>query len=148
MIINDLVQIASDKSSYYRDLYEGYDLTDFDSLPIVDLDSFWKSNTLLDNKLLTTKQNDGIVLKSGGTTGNPKYSFFSQVEWDDFTSVFAKGLDASILEDGDRVANLFYAGEMYASFIFIMRSLEKSKKEAYSLPSCWVNRHSTKYHTY
>lgn len=47
---------------------------------------------------------------------------------------FGNGLAAAGLSSGDRVANLFYAGELYSSFIFTMTSLQESLIPTVQLP--------------
>jgi phenylacetate-CoA ligase len=43
-------------------------------------------------------------------------------------------MDRGGLRDGDRVANLFYAGELYASFLFITKSIELARAQATLFP--------------
>jgi phenylacetate-CoA ligase len=123
----ELVLLAKKSSPYFRELYReingvaGLSLAD---IPIVDQTEFWKANTISGNSLLTGDMQDGIVFKSGGTTGNPKFSVFTRDEWNAFTTVFGEGMRDIGLTAGDRVANLFYAGELYASYNFAMKSLE------------------------
>lgn len=123
----ELVSFAAKNSSFYRDLYQGRDLDNWESLPIIGQDIFWKA------KVLTGPQ-EGILFRSGGTTGNPKFSIYTMEEWSAFTSEFARAMDMAGFEDGDRVANLFYAGDLYASFLFINKSLENMKTKIVSLP--------------
>ncbi|MBF0300197.1 MAG: phenylacetate--CoA ligase family protein [Oligoflexia bacterium] len=133
----ELVQFASKHSKYYHDIYNEKKILDkiesgnflISDLPIVKQADFWKYNSIKDNNLLTADiaASGGIVFKSGGTTGNPKFSVYTKDEWETFTAEFSKGIDQIGLDDGDRVANIFYSGSLYASFVFIMKSLEKSK---------------------
>lgn len=129
----ELVNFVADHSPYFKKLYEGFDLNNWDALPIIDQDSFWKANTQNDSTVLTAKS-EGILFRSGGTTGNPKFSIFTMDEWSAFTSEFARAMDEAGFESGDRVANLFYAGDLYASFLFINKSLENMKTKVVSLP--------------
>ncbi|TNF28146.1 MAG: phenylacetate--CoA ligase family protein [Deltaproteobacteria bacterium] len=122
--LKDIVQNAFEKSPYYRNLYEGCDLSNFESLPLINQEDFWKANTYHDNKLLTGPITNGVVFKSGGTTGNPKFSAFTKTEWETFTHEFGDGMAFNGLKEGDRVGNLFYSGDLYASFLFITKSLE------------------------
>lgn len=117
----DIVENAKNHSSYYKNLYNNLEIKDINSLPIVDQETFWKSS------LLTAKES-GIVFKSGGSTGNPKYSYFTNDEWDEYTKAFGEGLSRSILKTGDKVANLFYGGDLYASFFFIKDSLRYTQE--------------------
>ena len=73
--------------------------------------------------LHSSESPDGIVYKSGGSTGAPKYSYFTSLEWQSFTEAFGWGISQGIIDNGDRLANLFYVGDLYASFIFITDSL-------------------------
>ncbi|OFZ21477.1 MAG: hypothetical protein A2X94_08185 [Bdellovibrionales bacterium GWB1_55_8] len=136
----ELLRTAREQSSYYRKLYVGVAefadgrVPELSQLPIVDQTEFWAANTIQHNQLLTRPMADGIVFKSGGTTGSPKFSVFSQEEWDSFTEVFSRGLSANGLKSGQRIANLFYVGELYASFIFIMKSIEQAVEPALHFP--------------
>ncbi len=133
--LDNLIAVARALSPYYRALYA--DLPHqptLQQLPVVEQKSFWAANTQGNNQLLTGAMHDGIVFKSGGTTGEPKFSVYSRTEWETFTQVFGMGLDAGGLRDGDRVANLFYAGDLYASFIFIMRSLDHARAGCVQFP--------------
>jgi len=122
----ELVQLAQKNSTYYSQLYHGVDVLSLNltDVPAVDQTKFWQANSIKNNRLLTGKMEDGIVFKSGGTTGQPKFSIFSRDEWNTFTYIFGEGMRYVGLVDGDRIANLFYAGELYASFNFIMKSIE------------------------
>jgi phenylacetate-CoA ligase len=133
--LDAIVATARQLSPFYRDLYAGLpERPPLERLPVVDQKAFWAANTQRDNRLLTGPMRDGVIFKSGGTTGEPKFSVYSRVEWDAFTAVFGMGLDAGGLSDGDRVANLFYAGDLYSSFVFIMRSLDQARAGTLQLP--------------
>jgi phenylacetate-CoA ligase len=133
----ELAKLARKSSPFYRELYSA--LPDdanlrWDEIPVVDQEKFWAANGVTENRVVTGRSEDGIVFKSGGTTGNPKFSVFTHAEWEAFTRTFGRGLTAGGLKRGDRVANLFYAGELYASFIFIMKSIEYAAEPALQYP--------------
>ncbi len=115
-------------SPFYHNLYENIDihsdwkLSDF---PLVDQKLFWKSNTIQDNKLLTAEIIDGIVFKSGGTSGDPKFSVYTKMEWETMTTYFGQHFAQNGLQKGDKIANLFYVGELYSSFIFLSDTIER-----------------------
>jgi phenylacetate-CoA ligase len=131
----ELIKFVREKSPFYKKLYsalpDGATLTD---LPVLSLEEFWKSNGLKDNTVLTGPMRDGVVFKSGGTTGNPKFSVFSKDEWKDFTESFGRGIVAGGLDAGDRVVNLFYVGQLYGSFLFINKSIEEAPLGVLQLP--------------
>ncbi len=116
--LKEIVEHAASHSPFYRELYQGILFDKLSDLPIIDQSLFWKG------EVLTSKEKDGIVFKSGGSTGSPKYSYFTSLEWQSFTTAFGWGMSQGILEDNDRVANLFYVGDLYSSFIFIKDSLQ------------------------
>lgn len=67
-----LVRFARNHSPFYRELYKGLDLDlpvnqlTCKALPVVDHASYWLSNSLLDSRVITAPQTDGIILRTGG----------------------------------------------------------------------------------
>ncbi|HEX7839519.1 MAG TPA: hypothetical protein VF469_18710 [Kofleriaceae bacterium] len=124
--LEDLIRFVREHSPYYRDLYAAVPPgeTRLAALPLVSQNEFWDANAHGENRLLTGPLHDGVVFKSGGTTGNPKLSVFRREEWDEFCGAFGRGIAAGGVEPGERVANLLYVGELYASFLCLHRSLE------------------------
>lgn len=122
----EIVNFARTNSEFYRDLYKNVPIgeKDITKYPIIIQEKFWEANSIENNKLLTGPIENGMVLKSGGTTGNPKYSFFTSDEWYEFTKISSLGFKANGIKSGDRIANLFYAGELYASFLYITFVIE------------------------
>ena len=127
--LNELINFARTHSPFYRELYKSLKETDYNIslLPIVDQKKFWQANQDFGKGVLTSKFENGIVFKSGGTSGNPKYSYFTQEEWNSFTEVSGWGFRYNGIKPGDRIGNLFYSGELYASFIYITDTINKSK---------------------
>lgn len=126
------LEFIKTNSPYYKNLWQEAEL-DINTLPAVSQDEFWDANSWGDNSLLTASPSDGVVFKSGGTTGRPKFSIFTKNEWEEFTKIFGESM-ATVIKDGDRVGNLFYAGELYASFLFIEKSLEYCPAKAVTFP--------------
>lgn len=134
--LSDLIRFARSESPFYRDLYASLPpaadrLTD---LPVVDQRAFWEANTLTDNRVLTGPLDEATVYKTGGTTGAPKFSVYTRDEWHTFVTAFGRGLVDTGLRPGHRVADLFYAGELYASFLFILDSLANAPVDNVRLP--------------
>lgn len=124
-----LVAFARQRSPYYAHLYRdvpqaGWQLAD---LPLTDPVTYWQGNLSLQEwSVLTGPVNEAIVFKTGGTTGNAKLSIYSRDEWLSFVTVFGRSMDNQ-LQPGDRFANLFFAGDLYASFLFIHGALTHMK---------------------
>ncbi|WP_194791050.1 AMP-binding protein [Pseudomonas sp. UFMG81] len=131
-----LVDFARAHSAYYAQLYqdlplEGWALSD---LPLVEPGAYWhKAEVLSDWPVLTGPMTDAIVFKTGGTTGGGKYSVYSHDEWARFTAAFGRSLHP-LLQPGDRVANLFFAGDLYASFLFAHGAMSCSRTPVCEFP--------------
>lgn len=122
------VEFVRRHSPYYRELYREVPsgCPEISRYPIVNQQTFWQANEDFGRGVLTADYKSGIVFKSGGTSGNPKYSFFTAREWDSFTAVSGWGFTHNGVKEGDRIANLFYAGELYASFIYVTDLVKSS----------------------
>lgn len=135
--LEEIVDHARSHSPFYRELYKdvsesGWKITD---LPVVNQDDFWAANSSTgENTVLTMRGEDGIVFKSGGTTGSPKHSVFGRNEWLGMCEEFARHLVRVNLCDGDRVANLFYSGNLYASFLFSYHALATTSAKIVQYP--------------
>ncbi|GAA3635878.1 hypothetical protein GCM10022267_23090 [Lentzea roselyniae] len=134
MSVLDLICYARTHSPFYRELYDGIEGTELTDLPVVDQAAFWAANTIRDNQVLTRAHTDGLIFKTGGTTKAPRVSFYTNGEWDAMCRTYAETLPAAGLRHGDRVANLFAAGELYSSFIFALNSLQRSPIDLVQLP--------------
>jgi len=134
--MKELIRFIRLNSPFYRELYKDLpeEIESLSELPVLRPADFWEANSLGNGRLLTGPIRDGILLKSGGTTGKPKFSVFSRDEWDRFTRVFAQSLPKNGIQAGDRVANLFYVGELYGSFIFTHKVLDESPAPVLQLP--------------
>lgn len=126
--LEELIPFVRERSPYYRELYAALPPGEarLEALPVASHHDLWEANTMdaRSNRLLTGPLDDGIVFKSGGTTGAPKLSVYLRDEWDQLCATFGAHIFAEGLTPGTRIANLFYVGDLYASFLFIQRSLE------------------------
>ncbi|MFK8908351.1 phenylacetate--CoA ligase family protein [Streptomyces sp. YS-3] len=134
--LSDLIRFARHNSPYYQELYASLppDADRLTDLPVVDQETFWAANTLDGNRVLTGPLSEATVYKTGGTTGAPKFSVYTRDEWRTFVTVFGQGLVDTGLRPGHRVADLFYAGELYASFLFLLDSLAHAPVDNVRLP--------------
>lgn len=120
-----LVQHARQHSPYYAQLYRDVPQTDWrlHELPLVQSQQYWQMHGGLKAwPVLTGTVDDAHIFKTGGTTGSGKVSVYTRQEWRAFVTTFGQGI-SSLLQPGDRIANLFFAGDLYASFLFIHGSL-------------------------
>lgn len=134
--LNEIVRFVRKNSPFYADLYSSLpeNIADVGDLPIVDHADYCAANSLTGNRLLTGPLKEAVVFKSGGTTDAPKFSYYTRGEWDDLATELGLGLVGMGLRDGHRVANLFYVGELYASFFMFQDSLTRVPTETIRLP--------------
>lgn len=116
--LHEHVAFARRHSPFYRDLYADLPagplaLAD---LPLVDHAAFWRANTPRGGTVLTGPLSEGTVYKTGGTVDRPRMSVYTRQESVAVARIWAEGLVSAGLKAGDRVANLYYGGELYASF--------------------------------
>ncbi|MCX2546427.1 phenylacetate--CoA ligase family protein [Pseudomonas sp. COW5] len=116
----ELVAFARQHSSFYASHFSEVpeQVMSLSELPVIDPAQYWKDSHDLDRwPVLTAGLDNAMVFKTGGTTGDGKLSVFERREWQTLVEDFAGSLK-SRLNKGDRVANLFFVGDLYASFIF------------------------------
>lgn len=74
------------------------------------------------SQALLTRAGEGegrLVLASGGSTGAPKFSLYTQLEFEETCRWLAFSLRQAGLAPGDTVANLFVAGNLWSSFLAV-----------------------------
>ncbi len=132
----ELIDFARRNSPFYAELYR--DLPErvehLSQLPLIEQTAFWAANSWPDNRLLTGPLLDGGVYKTGGTTGVPKFSPWTRTEHADSVTAFGAGLVQAGLKPGHRVANLFWAGELYGGFLYIENALHHAPVDNVRLP--------------
>ncbi|MDD1005010.1 phenylacetate--CoA ligase family protein [Pseudomonas sp. TNT2022 ID642] len=123
--LNQLVTFARAHSKYYaRHLHNvAPQIAALDELPVTDPQHYWAhSQNFQQWPVLTSTVERALVFKTGGTTAAGKLSVFTREEWQALVRDFGHHL-GNQLNPGDRVANLFFVGDLYASFIFIHDAL-------------------------
>ena len=125
--LDEIIDDAREHSKYYADLYRDLPKdASWEELPLIEQDDFWAHCDDQGGTVATREQRDGQIFKSGGTTGNPKYSLYSAEEWATLCEYSGFMLTKGGLQNGTKIANLFYAGGMYASFLYTYSMLYSS----------------------
>ncbi|MEB0046792.1 MULTISPECIES: AMP-binding protein [unclassified Pseudomonas] len=123
--LEQLVHYIREHSPFYNEHFkdvprENLTLSD---LPLIDVGHYWSaSHNLAHWPVLTAPVEDAVVFKTGGSTGVIKLAVYTHEEWQALVSAFGESLSCQ-LNKGDRIANLFFAGDLYASFLFIHDAL-------------------------
>ncbi|MBI3298259.1 MAG: AMP-binding protein [Elusimicrobia bacterium] len=97
-------------------------------VPLLDKEDLYKHSPPRSRALLT-RAGDGegrVLFASGGSTGRPKFSLYTQREFDATCAWLGRGLRRGGLEPGDVVANLFAAGSLWSSFLAVAGALGSS----------------------
>jgi phenylacetate-coenzyme A ligase PaaK-like adenylate-forming protein len=97
---------------------------DLAAVPLLTKDAWAAASPPHAEAALTRPLAAAYVFRSGGSTGDPKFSCFAHDEFAASMAQFTRSYTAAGLRPGDRVANLFAAGGLYASFVFVGRMLE------------------------
>lgn len=124
----DLVEFARETSPFYRERLRGLSLarpSDLPRLPLLSGDDVRLNTPPAGSTLLTGPLEGAYVFASGGSTGAPKFSFYSYEEWEDVTERLAAIYRVAGIDANDTVANLFMAGSLWTSFLAASEALEK-----------------------
>lgn len=122
-----LVTLAAEQSPFWREHLNGATATgraDWAELPVLHKDALMAESPPHGERSLTRPLGDAYVFRSGGSTGDPKFSVFSNDEFRRYVGYFRRAYGAAGIEATDKVGNLFACGSLYASFIFVNRMLE------------------------
>jgi len=112
---------------YYRGILDkagGCGFEHFMRLPLLDRATFYKHSPPASSDILTGPMIDAYVYASGGTTGEPKFTLYSNDEYRLSTDLLAEIFKNAGISREDRVANLFIAGNLWTSFNVSGRALE------------------------
>ena len=116
--LNKLISHAQAVSMYYKELYKGIkNAIKLEDLPISDVNQY-SNHQLLANDNLQSIQSGGICLRTSGTSGQPKVSFWAKEEWETLSRGFANFYaNNKIINPGDRIANLYVCGDLSGSLL-------------------------------
>ncbi len=108
------------KAPFYAERLKGLEIDTIEDLPRIPMLTREQMDANMPPKgagLQTGPWRGGYVTRSGGSTGEPKFSVYDKADWDELVA-HAAGLFAALgLRDTDRLANLMLAGDLYGSFV-------------------------------
>jgi phenylacetate-coenzyme A ligase PaaK-like adenylate-forming protein len=125
--MNRIVNYAREKSPFYREWLPDIRLErleDIASLPILSQQEFRDHLPPYGTGLLTGPLVHSFAFGSGGTTGKPKFVYRTVEETEHNARALGKNLYLAGFGPGDIVANLLFAGNMWASFVSYTQALE------------------------
>ena len=124
----DLIAFANEclrTVPYFSELSLGT-IKSLEELPLTDKSIFSDYSPHKSPKLLRSPLEPGFYFASGGTTGNPKYTYYSNKEFDSVALMLSQSYKMNGLLEGATVANLFVAGNLWSSFLAVHKALEYS----------------------
>jgi phenylacetate-coenzyme A ligase PaaK-like adenylate-forming protein len=134
--LSELVDHARARSPFYRrhfkDVPRIVSLEDFQKAPFLEKHHVLENTPPDSADLLTSKVQRGIFFASGGSTGQPKYVFYDQHEYDHTCRMLAYTYEAAGLNEKDIIANLFVAGNLWSSWLSVEKAIAYTK--AISVP--------------
>lgn len=125
--LNAFLHFVREHSPFYHDRIPDITLTSLSqlsNLPVLTPDELKSHNTLTDYSLLALPLSGGISFGSGGTTGAPKFISRTNLENHYNARLIGKGYALSVFDSTDTVANLLFAGNMWASFLSHNEAIE------------------------
>ncbi len=134
--LSELVEHARSRSPFYGRHFKGVpriaSFEDFAKVPFLEKSHVLENTPPDSADLLTSKVQRGIFFASGGSTGQPKYVFYDQKEYDHTCRMLAYALEAGGLGEKDVIANLFIAGNLWSSWLSVEKAIAYTK--AISVP--------------
>lgn len=125
--LRSLINFCREHAPLLRERYEGLEfdkLADLSKFPTLTGDDYKAYLPPYGTGLLTSDDVTGFVFASGGTTGSPKLIYRTHEEQNYNAERLGKGLGISVFHEGDVVANLLFAGNLWASFVSFTMALE------------------------
>lgn len=126
--LNRVLHVARMNSPFYRDRLPPQplaSLAELPAIPILEQGDFRSHLPPYGEGLLTGQLGNSISFSSGGTSGKPKFVYRTMAETRRNARGMAKSMALSLFGEGDVVANLFFAGNMWASFVSVNMALEE-----------------------
>lgn len=122
------LQIANEairKVPFYRNLKQGIPVQNLDEMPLISKEMLEPHPLHESRELLSSDAGEGYIFASGGTTSNPRYTFFTSQEFHEVASLLASSYLKNGLKPGMKVANLFVAGSLWSSFLAVDKALSQ-----------------------
>ncbi len=120
------------RAPYYRDLPAVRTLDDLTLLPVLDKAGL-EANSLPGSRGMSSdRPATGEVLRSGASTGAPRYIVYSRADWENMISEALPLFRTLGLDNGDRLINTLYGGGLYGGLSTTLCELSRLPVECYS----------------
>jgi phenylacetate-CoA ligase len=126
--LTDYIEFAQNTSPFYSQRLKHFAPASHQPLreiPILQSTDLRENLPPFGKNLISSQAQGYTVFQSGGTTGIPKSSLFSNEELELLTPANTRGFRATGLQTADRVANFWAVGGLYMTFIHMNRMLQQ-----------------------
>lgn len=120
------------RTPYYRDLPRISDCAGLRELPVLDKQALERHSLPFGRELSSTARPSGEVLRSGATSGQPRYIVYSRTDWDNMVREAIPVFYELGLRPGDRILNTLFGGSLYGGLVTSQNELSRMPVETYS----------------
>ncbi|WP_030771863.1 phenylacetate--CoA ligase family protein [Streptomyces sp. NRRL F-2664] len=120
------------RTPYYGDLPDITEDAGLAGLPILEKSELEAHSLPASRDLSSGDPATGEVLRSGATSGEPRYIVYSRSDWENMVREAIPMLYALGLAPGDRVINTLFGGGMYGGLTTTFSELSRMPVESYS----------------
>lgn len=120
------------RTPYYRDLPQVHRIADLAGLPILEKRQLDAHTLPLNRDLYSGAPPSGEVLRSGATSGDPRYIVYSRTDWANMVREAIPLWYVLGLRRGDRVINTLFAGSLYGGSITSSCEFSQMAVECYT----------------
>lgn len=123
--LSRLLHFARENSSYYSRTFSGIEPLTVGRVPFLTKEEIYRNTPPEGTDLLTAPLAGSYAFASGGSTGAPKFGYYTYDEFDEIASMLREVYETAGVSSGDTVANLFFAGSLWTSFLAATMALGK-----------------------
>lgn len=120
------------RTPYYRDLPQIHGVVELAQLPILEKRQLDANTLPLNRNLYSDAPPSGEVLRSGATSGDPRYIVYSRGDWANMVREAIPLWSVLGLRKGDRVINTLFAGSLYGGSITSSCEFSQMAVECYT----------------
>lgn len=135
--IIDLIREVRQHSPFYKNLYESLPdgISSIEDLPLTDNGSYWEACRRKPHGVLMGNLEDGLVMRTGGSTSAPKLVYATRNEMLRASQLLGTNMSQFCgLVPGDRIANMMRHGAMYGGFAYVNTVLQEMPLPHVHLP--------------
>ncbi|MFE6611625.1 phenylacetate--CoA ligase family protein [Amycolatopsis sp. NPDC057786] len=121
------------RTAFYRDLPVVDGLADLARLPVLEKTDLDAHSLPAARDMLTDDLPSGEVLRSGGSSGQPRYVVYSRTDWENMVREAVPLFYELGLRAGDRVINTLYGGKMYGGLTTTLSEFARMPVECYTM---------------